>query len=300
MGLTLQTLTGTKADHLAFTQVNAVIRQHSQTFFFATGWLPRLKRQAIRSLYAFCRATDDLVDRANASQDDVAAWRLQVNRPLEDQQDPMLRTWLLTRETFNVNLRYQHELIDGVARDIAFSKFTNWEALQDYCYQVASTVGLLAIPIIGLANGAAFEDAKPYAVTLGIALQLTNILRDVGEDLESGRIYLPKDDLAQFGLTFGDLQRKIFDFRFIALMKFEIARARALFREALPGIALLHRSSRVAVGAAALVYQAILDEIEAIGYQVYDRRAYTSNWRKIQMLPGMLWKIARLKPPPMT
>ena len=297
MGMNVQTLTRRKEDRLAFTSVESVIRQHSRTFFFATGLLPRMKRRAIRSLYAFCRAADDLVDREKASLEDVDAWRRELSKPLQDQKDPMLRAWLMTRETFNVDPRYQNELIDGVARDITFSTYETWKDLAIYCYQVASTVGLLSLPIVGLAKDANFECAKPYAVKLGIALQLTNILRDIGEDLEKGRIYLPKADLEKFNLTMEDLRRKTFDARFVALMKFEISRARAFFEEALPGIRLLHASSRAAVGAAALVYRAILDEIEAIDYQVYDQHAFTSSWRKFQMLPGILWKISHLNLP---
>ena len=300
MSINIQTLATTKEDQLAFISVESVIRQHSRSFFFATGLLPSLKRRAIRSLYAFCRATDDLVDREGATLDDVAAWRREVRKPLHLQTNPMLKTWQLTREAFQADPIYEDELIDGVAQDIAVKTYETWDELAQYCYQVASTVGLLSTPIIGLTDGATFEQSKPYAIKLGIALQLTNILRDVGEDLQNGRIYLPKEDLRKFNLTLDDIHQQTVDQRFISLMKFEIHRARTLFEEALPGIALLHPSGRLAVGAAALVYQAILDEIEAIGYQVYNHRAYTSTWRKVRMLPGILWKINRLKSPMMT
>ena len=297
MSVNVQTLEKSREDHLAFQTVESVIRQHSRTFFFATSLLPRVKRRAIHALYAFCRATDDLVDRQNASLEDVTAWREKLHLPLDIQDNPMLRTWHLTREAYQVNPQYQEELIDGVARDIAFTPFTTWEDLSGYCYQVASTVGLLSIPIIGLADGYTFEDAAPYAIQLGIALQLTNILRDVGEDLEKGRIYLPQADLASFSLTLEDIRCKTCDERFIALMKYEIARARNLFDDSLPGIALLHRSVRLAVTAAALVYRAILDEIETMAYRVYDQRAFTSNWQKIRMLPGLLRTVRRLQAP---
>jgi phytoene synthase len=295
MTTTAGTLARTKEYRLAFEKVEAIIRQHSKTFFFATSLLPRAQRRAIRALYAFCRATDDLVDQEDATIDDVEAWRETIRRPLQAQQEPMLKTWLLTREAFQVNPRYEDELIDGVAMDITFKPYQTWKDLADYCYHVASTVGLLSMPIIGLAKGVSWEEAEPYAIKLGIALQLTNILRDVGEDLERDRIYFPQEDLERFELTLNDIRSKTMDSRFIALMQFEVARARQLYQEALPGIPMLHPTARPAVGAAALVYRAILDEIEAIDYQVYDRRAYTSGPRKIAMLPGIFWKIARLK-----
>ncbi len=279
----------------AFNQVESIIRQHSKTFFFATRLLPRVQRRAIHALYAFCRATDDLVDKDDAAIQDVEIWRQKARQPISTQQDPILKTWQLTREAFKVNRLYEEALIDGVAMDIAFKPYQTWAELSDYCYHVASTVGLLSMPIIGLAEGIQPEQAAPYAIKLGIALQLTNILRDVGEDLERNRIYFPKEDLAKFGLTLEDIQQKTYDTRFIQLMKFEIARARQLYQDALPGIPMLSPSARPAVGAAALVYRAILDEIEAINYQVYDQRAYTTGIKKILMLPGIFWKIAHIK-----
>ncbi len=296
MRISSDAITHNKADRLAFEQVKAVIRDHSRTFFFATGLLPIRKRWAIRALYAFGRRTDDMVDKENATLADVEAWREQVRKPLADQDDPLLRVWTLTRDAFGVDTCYEDELIDGVAMDINFKPYKTWDDLKGYCYRVASTVGLLSMPIIGLAKGYTPAQAAPFAITLGIALQLTNILRDVGEDLERGRIYFPQDDLVQFGLTLGDIEGQTCDERFIALMKFEIARARDLYAQALPGIAMLHPSARPAVGAAALVYRAILDEIEAIDYRVYDQRAFTSGFKKLRMLPGILWQVWRIKP----
>ena len=175
--------------------------------------------------------------------------------------------------------------------------YSTWQELHQYCYRVASTVGLLSMPIIGQAPGVSFEDAVPYAIDLGIALQLTNILRDIGEDLERGRVYLPEEDLQRFGLTANDLLKRVYDQRFIDLMRFEIQRARDLFAHALPGIALLNPQARPAVGAAALLYAAILDEIEQLDYRVYDHRAHTSGLRKLIMLPGIFIRVLFLPRP---
>ncbi len=181
--------------------------------------------------------------------------------------------------------------------DIAPRLFPVWNDLKQYCYLVASTVGLLSLPIIGLARGADPDVAASYAVRLGIALQLTNILRDVGDDVDSGRIYLPLADLSRFGLSERDIRQKSVDERFVGLMHFEIQRARALYREAIPGIALLRSSVRPAVGAAAILYRAILDEIEANDYNVFSRRAHLSTGKKLWLLPGIFFAIRRLRAP---
>lgn len=281
----------------AFAEAERLTRQNSKTFHFATGLLPRRTSLAIRALYAFCRSTDDLVDREGATLADVEAWRARVALPAAAQPDPALRGWALVREQYGVNPRYESELIDGVALDISKNRYATWPELERYCYLVASTVGLLSMPIIGLAEGVTFDEAAPYAIRLGVALQLTNILRDVGEDAARGRVYLPESDLARFGLTAQDILNGVDDDRFVALMKFEIKRARDLYYRALPGVALLSPAARPAVGAAALLYRAILDEIEAIHYRVYTQRAYTRGWQKLLMLPGILWTTLTLPTP---
>lgn len=281
----------------AFAHTEQLTRRHSATFYTATGLLPGAARRAIRALYAFCRTTDDLVDLETATLSDVEHWRLESRLPGARQVDPTLRAWAQIREHYDVDLRYQEELIDGVALDLKQQRYETWADLYRYCYLVASTVGLLSMPIIGLAAGATFEQAKPYAVTLGIALQLTNILRDIGEDAQRGRVYLPLEDLRRFGLTPDDILHGVNDARFVALLRFEIERAQALFDEAMPGIALLAPGARPAVGAAALLYRAILGRIEAIDYDVHRRRAHTTGWEKLALLPGILWTVWRLPAP---
>jgi len=281
----------------AYAQVDRVTRHNSQTFYLATALLPRPARLAVRALYAFCRVTDDLVDRQGATAADVTRWRATVNRPASDQADPVLLAWALTRERFGVDRRHEAELIDGVAQDLSQTRYDTWPELERYCYLVASTVGLLAMPILGLAPGARWEAAAPFAIQLGIALQLTNILRDVGEDAAHGRVYLPHSDLARFDLSEADILSGTHDGRFVALMQFEVARARQLYAEALPGVALLSPAARPAVGAAALLYRAILNRIEALGYQVHTQRASTSPRQKLLMLPGVLWQVLTQAPP---
>ncbi|NPV55672.1 MAG: phytoene/squalene synthase family protein [Anaerolineae bacterium] len=278
-------------------EVEKVIRRHSKTFFFATGLLPVQSRQAIRALYAFCRATDDLVDRTEATTQDVENWRAKTDLPLSQQTDPNLLLWTQVRQCYRVNRRYENELIDGVSFDLTRKTYATWDALVQYCYHVASTVGLLSIPIVGLAPSATMSDALPYAVNLGIALQLTNILRDVGEDLQRDRIYLPLEDLRSFDLTPTDIRKQLVDDRFRALMRFQIKRAEYLYEISLPGIRYLASSARQAVGVAALLYRAILDEIVKLDFDVFKHRAHTTFWQKVSMLPGILRQVRNMPMP---
>lgn len=285
------------ASDAVFAQVEHIIREKSKTFQFATRLLPPLQRKAVRALYAFCRYTDDLVDTDEVGLEELEGWRRKARLPSQQQDEAVLRAWCITRELFHIDMQYQEELIDGVAMDLVNRTYPTWEDLQVYCYRVASTVGLLSMPIIGLREGVTFEQAKPYAVRLGIALQLTNILRDVGEDAQFGRVYLPEEDLAAFGLRRDDILQGVFDQRFIALMRFEIARAREIYLQALPGIAMLSPKARPAVGVAALLYRAILDEIETIHYQVFRLRAHTTLRKKIMLLPRCLHELNRIQAP---
>jgi phytoene synthase len=275
----------------AYAQAEIVIRNHSKTFYMASSLMPFKQRQAIRALYGFCRATDDMVDRHGATLQEVEAWRSRVLVPIRDSDPAVLKIWKWTRQQYGADPRYESELIDGVRMDLERRSYETWEELQKYCYGVASTVGLLSTPIIGLVEGVTFEKAAPYAIQLGIALQLTNILRDVGEDAALGRVYLPNEDLKAFGLTQANILNGVQDERFIHLMQFEIARARRLYEKAWPGIGMLDRSGRMAVGAAAIFYKTILDEIEAIQYQVYRLRAHTSKWRKLALLPEIILRV---------
>ncbi len=181
--------------------------------------------------------------------------------------------------------RYAEQLIDGVARDLAHSRYQTFDELASYCYGVASTVGLMSMHIIGFAG----NEAIPYAIKLGVALQMTNILRDVGEDWRTGRVYLPQAELAEYGLSEADLAAGEVTDRWRAFMQFQIARNRRLYVESLPGVGLLHKEGRFAICAAAELYQGILDAIERADYDVFSHRAYVGKWGKLRMLPRIWW-----------
>ena len=270
----------------------AIAAAHSRSFHLATALLPRGKRQAMRALYAICRLSDDLVDQpGHAAAFDT--WRAQVLRPETMPSHPVLRAWADTRTQFGLPQCYVRQMLDGLARDLSPRPLRTFDALAAYAYGVASTVGLMSMYITGFAG----PEAIPYAVKLGVALQLTNILRDVGEDCRAGRVYLPQDELAAFGLGEADLAAGRVDDRWRAFMRYQVDRNRLLYAEAWPGLALLHPDGRLAVAAAAAFYRAILDDIEAHDYDVFHRRARVGALSKLLRLPGLWWWSRTLCPP---
>lgn len=265
----------------AFRLCAAITARHSRSFFLASSLLPADKRGAMRVLYAFCRTADDLVDETV----DHSAARLQELRSgIAGQHaaasDYVLAAWSAVQARYQIPFCLAEQLLDGVERDLVQWRYRSFDELSIYCYGVASTVGLMSMHITGYSNPLAI----PYAIKLGVALQLTNILRDVGEDWRSGRLYLPLDELAAFGLGEPDIAAGRVDERWREWMRFQIARARRLYAESLPGIALLHPDGRMAVAAAALLYQGILDDIEAHDFDVFTRRAHVNPPRKLGFL----------------
>ena len=270
-----------------------VIRTNSRTFYLASSLLPEPKRRAVRALYAFCRATDDLIDETPPGADVdglLANWRARLALPTTA-YDPVPLAWADTRARYQIPYGYEAQLIEGIARDLRQTRYATFAELADYCYGVASTVGLMVMHVIEFES----EAALPYAVKLGIALQMTNILRDVGLDWRLGRLYLPLDELARFGLREADVASGCVDERWRAFMRFQIERARSLYAEAEPGIALLAPEGRFAIAAASHLYQAILGEIERQDYDVFGRRAHVGALGKLRLLPRAWWA-ARGKP----
>ncbi len=266
-----------------------VTRQHARTFALASYFLPARKRRAAFAVYAFCRQADDIVDSAADLAVDVnatgasdiaaqlAAYRQRLDRALDAApDDAVFREVAWATREFRVPPAVLHQLLDGVARDLHPATYASWYDLERYCYGVASTVGVMCTHIFGVTTGATPESAVRRAETLGVAMQLTNILRDVGEDARRGRCYLPLGDLARFGIApaeIADLTVSATDARWQALMRFEIARARALYAEAHSGIASLERDSQRCATACAVGYAHILDAIERIGCDTLTRRA---------------------------
>lgn len=273
----------------AYQYCSAITRLHSRTFYMASGLLPLDKRKAARALYAFCRITDDIVDNVDNTEKrlhDLNIWKntIKSHQPSEDQLVAV--AWADTQQRFNIPNGYAEQLIQGVARDLEQHTYQTFDELAEYSYGVASTVGLMAMHIIGFKN----EFALPYAVRLGVALQVTNILRDIGEDWQVGRVYLPQDELDAFGITHDELSSGKITEKWREFMRFQIERNRQLYAESLPGVTLLDPDGRFAIAAAAELYQAILNDIENNDYNVFDRRAHVSTIGKISRLPGIWWR----------
>lgn len=280
----------------AYDYCEAVTRDHSKSFYMATGFLPFAERRAIRAFYAFCRTTDDIVDGPRASLVTLDEWRHAARRPAAAQTHRVLLAWANTRERYHLPTQYCEELIDGCEMDLRISRYDTFEQLRRYCYFVASTVGLISMHIIGSVDGRPFDaPTTQSAIDLGIALQLTNILRDVGEDLTRGRIYLPQEDLARFGYTEQDLLGRVNDERFQRLMQFQIDRTNNLYANNLCGLAQLKADGRMAVGSAILLYRGILQKIVHNGYNVFTRRAHLSTAEKLMRLPGIYAQVRRAR-----
>lgn len=276
----------------AYAQCDQITVAHSRTFALASRLLPAPQRQAARALYAFCRITDDAIDHTNVDPAArLAAWRATALAEQPAADAPVALAWADTRHRYRIPARYAQQLVEGVAADLHKTRYASFDELAVYCYSVASTVGLMAMHIIGFSG----RDAIPYAVKMGVALQLTNILRDVREDWAVGRLYLPQDELAAFGLTEDDIAAGRADDRWRAFMRFQIERNRRLYAEAMPGIAKLHPSGRYAIAAAAELYQAILAEIAARDGDVFSQRVELSAWDKVRRLPGIWWRARNMQ-----
>lgn len=273
----------------AYAHCRRLTRDASKSFFLAAALLPASKRRAVEALYAFARTSDNAVDEHEAPTQALDAWLASLHGATTS-QDPVLRAWHDASTRYSLPRTLADELLAGVGMDLTISRYQTFEELQLYCYRVASVIGLLSMHIIGYEAG-----ADPYAIQLGTALQLTNILRDVGEDAARGRIYLPLEDLERFGLCEADILNGIQDQRFRALMRWQIARAERLYQGAWPGIVLLHRDGQFAVAAAALLYRAILPRIVANDFDVYSRRAFVSTSAKLLLLPRIWRQLGRLQ-----
>jgi phytoene synthase len=282
-------------------QCEKIVRRHARTFTLASYFLPAKKRRAAFAFYAFCRVADDIVDSAADTDRRVIARRLQAHRrelaeALHGRpRGAVFREVRWAQREFNVSGELLFELLDGVSRDVAPETYETYEDLERYCAGVASTVGVMCAQVFGIPGGPRQRDiALGHARTLGVAMQLTNILRDVGEDARAGRCYLPTEELARFSLTRGEVFENAAlarDPRWHRLMTFEIARARTLYDHALPGISMLSVDSQRCAAACAIGYAAILDALEQIRYDSVSTRASVGNLARL----GILWDAWRFK-----
>ncbi|HVF25541.1 MAG TPA: phytoene/squalene synthase family protein [Anaerolineales bacterium] len=275
--------------HSAYKQAEKITAEHSKSFHFASGLLPEEKRSAVRALYAFCRTVDDIVDDSMDAECETQLnyWRGMVNNASFLDVDLVAAAWADTLTRYHIPRHYALQLIDGVARDLLQTRYQTFDELATYCYGVASTVGLMSMYIVGFKT----NEAIPYAIKLGVALQMTNILRDVGEDYKNGRLYLPRQEMAFYGIREDDIAEGRLTDNWRQFMKFQIDRTRQLYQESWAGVKMLEREGQLAIAAASVFYSGILDEIEKNDYNVFTRRACLSTWGKVSRLFELTWKL---------
>jgi len=273
----------------AYKQAERITAQHSKSFYFASGLLPEEKRSAVRALYAFCRTVDDIVDESSDIERDARLdyWRGMMETASFADHDLIAAAWADTLTRYHIPRHYALQLIDGVARDLSQVRYQTFDELATYCYGVASTVGLMSMYIVGFMD----NRAVPYAIKLGVALQMTNILRDVGEDYRNGRLYLPREELAFYGIQESDIADGRISDNWRQFMKFQIERTRQLYEDSWDGVKMLEREGQLAIGAASVFYQGILDEIERNDYDVFTQRASLSAWDKVSRLPTLIGRL---------
>ncbi|KAL0002290.1 hypothetical protein SO802_016071 [Lithocarpus litseifolius] len=275
----------------AYERCGEVCAEYAKTFYLGTLLMTPERRRAVWAIYVWCRRTDELVDGPNATHITPKAlerWETRLNDLFEGRPYDMYDAALSdTVSKYPVDIQPFKDMIEGMRLDLRKSRYENFDELYLYCYYVAGTVGLMSVPVMGIApeSKASTESVYNAALALGIANQLTNILRDVGEDASRGRVYLPQDELAQAGLSDEDIFRGKVTDKWRSFMKGQIKRARLFFDEAEKGVAELSSASRWPVWASLLLYRQILDAIEANDYNNFTKRAYVGKAKKLISLP---------------
>ena len=251
------------------------------SFYYSFMFLPMDKREAITALYAFCREVDDIADECtdfSIAQTKLNWWRTEIESLYQGKpQHPVSKALVQPIKTHHLEAKHFIEIIDGMEMDLVHHRYADFDALRLYCHRAAGVVGQLSASIFGYANPSTLE----YAEALGIAFQLTNIIRDVGEDSRRGRVYLPADELARFGLSADDVLERRGGEAFTKLMEFQADRARSFYDLAYSKLAPEDRSSQRAGLIMAAIYRTLLEEIERDGFQVLDRRVALTPLRKL-------------------
>ena len=271
-----------------------VTKASRSNFYYSFLFLPKKQREAIYSVYAFCRLIDDVVDRNTSTAsaaEELKQWREQIARCYEGPTDPpagraghpILTPLSKTIQEFHLPREYFNELIKGVEMDLHYSRYTTFEELRPYCYRVASVVGLICIEIFGYTE----KSIREHAIHQGIAFQLTNILRDIQSDAARGRIYLPQEELKRFGYSEQELLASTYNQAFLDLMRFECQRAKDYYHKARELLSSQDRTSMVASEIMGGIYYRILQEIERAGYNVFKREISLPRYTRL----GLAFKI---------
>ncbi len=269
-------------------QAKNIARKSSSSFYYAFNLLPTDKREAMNTVYAFCRETDDIIDEGNLPDElkyeKLRKWRIELEKAFSGNSDYSLLNKLgKTIQNFNIPYEPFFELLKGMEMDLQRNRYLTFDDLQLYCYRVASTVGLMCIEIFGYKH----KSAKDFAINLGIALQLTNILRDVKKDSQSGRIYLPQKDLIRFNYSEDDILSQNYNENFIQLMGFEAERAKKYFAKATENLNLEDKGGMFAARAMQHIYRKLLEKIIHADYDVYQKNIKVSKVEKVGIALGV-------------
>jgi len=271
----------------AFEYARRITAYHSKSFYYSARMLPRKRRHATYAIYSFCRHCDNLIDTPRQRTTHEIMRELQSLREelriaydTGESEHPVIRAFILIANPYQIPIEYPLELLKGVAMDLQKRRYKTFKELSVFCYRVASVVGLMMTHILGYENKRVFD----YAKQLGIAMQLTNILRDIREDKELGRIYLPQTELTRFAVPEQDILNEKMTPQLKALMKFQIERANCYYTEAMPGISLLKPESQYAIYSAVKIYRGILKKLENHDYNPFVSRVFVSPTEKIGIL----------------
>ena len=273
-----------RASYAECKRLNAL---HGKTYFLATLLLPKAKGPFVHALYGFARYADEIVDDL-ASQlsvkekaKELNTWGSKVLSDLKKgkSQDAVGRALIDTVTRFDIPHEYFEAFLHSMEMDLTVQEYETYEDLMKYVYGSAAVIGLQMVPILGPLHADAYESAK----TLGIAFQLANFIRDVGEDLDRSRVYLPKKELQNFGVDRKMLESRVLTPQIVEALKFQIARVKRLQEQAAPGIQLLEPSSRPCIQAASTLYCGIVEEVEKINYDIFNKRAKTSTARRLRV-----------------
>ncbi|MBN2356682.1 phytoene/squalene synthase family protein [candidate division KSB1 bacterium] len=271
----------------AFDYARMVTKHHAKSFYFSARFLPPNRRWAAYALYHFCRHADNLIDLPRGRSRDqllqeVACLRKELTTAYQagESEHAVIKPFMVIAKKFAIPIEYPLDLLNGVEMDICFKRFNTFEQLYVFCYRVAGVVGLMMTHILGYNDDRAFH----YAEKLGIAMQLTNILRDIQEDKNMGRIYFPEDEMQRFEVREADISEERLTPELKRLIEFQAQRAHDYFARAATGIPMLTPASQFAIYSAGKIYQSILYRLEQRGYDPFQGRVYVPTWQKVAIL----------------
>ena len=272
----------------AFQYSQSIIEHHAKSFSFASKFLPDYRRWGTFAVYNFCRYADNIIDNPrNRTKTELITELNELRRELDaaykygESEHPALKAFIATSVNFDIPKVYADDLLNGVEMDLTISRYNTFDELYVFCYRVASTVGLMMTYVLGFEGG---QKTLDYAENLGIAMQLTNILRDIADDFKLGRIYIPQEDIKNFNVNIEDIRNHIFTPELRNMMVFQVDRALNYYNNSQPGIKLLEKDSRFAIQSASKIYGEILKKIVENDYNPFLGRVFVPHSRKIQIL----------------